>query len=158
VESEPGVGTVFRVYLPAASVEAVAEPVAPQTDSVVKGDETVLLVEDNDQVRRLSEAILRRLGYSVLTAEDGPDALAVLEAHEDRVDLLLTDVVMPEMNGKELYDKLVVQRPDLRVLFMSGYTDEVIAHRGVLDEGTAFIQKPFTMENLGGKIRVVLGS
>jgi len=113
-------------------------------------------VEDSDQVRRLAESVLKRNGYQVLTAKDGAEALEAMASHDRPVNLLLTDVVLPGMNGRELYEKAAESSPSLKVLYMSGYTDNVIAHRGVLDEGVQFIQKPFTVYGLAVKVRDVL--
>lgn len=156
VYSERGKGTTFKVYLPLAEEASVEEQTSKAIPTDLTGDETILLVEDNEQVRRLTHDILRRQGYVVLVAENGPEALTILEAQENLLDLLLTDVVMPRMNGKELYERCIEKSPWLKVLYMSGYTDEVIAHRGVLDEGVALIQKPFTVPDLAAKVREVL--
>jgi PAS domain S-box-containing protein len=155
--SEIGKGATFKVYLPLCrSSQAPEGGRARGTTTDLSGTETILLVEDNDQVRALAVAILQRRGYSVTVAGNGLEALELLDRHEGRVHLLLTDVVMPEMNGKELFAKAVARRPDLKVLFMSGYTENVIAQRGVLEEDIAFIQKPFTVKNLSAKVREVL--
>ena len=134
----------------------VEEEAVQKATGNLKGSETILLAEDNEQVRNITCNIIRRQGYNVLVAETGEEALAAMEDHEGSVHLLLTDVVMPGMNGKELYEKAAEKKQDLKVLFMSGYTDSVIAFRGVLEEGTAFIQKPFTALALASKVRKVL--
>lgn len=158
VYSEPGKGTTFKVYLPRAeskareSKEKIAEA-APHG-----GSETVLLVEDEEVVRGLARRILEQAGYTVVEASKSAEALRFCEEHAEEVDLLLTDVVMPEMSGKELADRLKSQRPDLKMLFMSGYTDEAIVHHGVLDSSVEFIQKPFTPAGLVKKVRDVLDS
>jgi PAS domain S-box-containing protein len=156
VYSEPQGGTVFKVYLPVAG-EADKDliPTEKKIDRL-EGSETVLLVEDNDQVRRLAEAILTRRGYTLISAANGAQALAALSTHDNMVDLLLTDVVMPDMNGKELYERTLQQCPDIKVLYMSGYSGNVIAHRGILDAGVRFIQKPFTVQGLAAKVREVM--
>jgi PAS domain S-box-containing protein len=158
VYSEPGRGATFKVYLPLIRTETASpeESAAATIAADLSGSETILLVEDNEEVRELSLAILQRQGYTVITAENGRDALAVLERHEGPLHLLLTDVVMPGMNGRELFDRAVERRPGLKALFMSGYTNNVIAHRGVLDQGVAFIQKPFSIRALATKVREVL--
>jgi DNA-binding response OmpR family regulator len=120
------------------------------------GAETILLVEDNEQVRNLVFTILQRKGYAVLVAEDGKKALDILDQHKGALDLMLTDVVMPGMNGKELFNRVIEKHAHLKVIYMSGYTANVIAHRGILDEGTDFIQKPFSTEDLAVKVREVL--
>ena len=156
VYSEPGAGTSIKIYLPVSGEPYVDEDIVKNIGNDQKGFETILLVEDNVQVRRLAHAILKRYGYTVLVARNGSEALAILAAHEDPVDLLFTDVVMPEMNGKELFTKAAERLPGLKVLYMSGYTNRVIAHRGVLDEGVQFIQKPFGVKALVAKVRQVL--
>ena len=113
-------------------------------------------MEDNEQVRALAKAVLKRQGYSVLVAEKGPEAFTILEAYDDPVQLLLTDVIMPEMNGKELFNILVERHPGLKVLYMSGYTDNTITSGGMLDKGVIFIQKPFNVQTLAVKVREML--
>jgi CheY-like chemotaxis protein len=120
------------------------------------GTETVLLVEDEPAVRKLAQKILTRHGYTVMAVGSGGEALATARAHRGRIDLLLTDVVMPGMNGRELHDALKKLRPEVRVLFMSGYAASIIAQHGVLDRHTAFLQKPFTVESLTLKVRQML--
>ncbi|MDY6906393.1 MAG: ATP-binding protein [Thermodesulfobacteriota bacterium] len=156
VYSEPGRGTTFKVYLPVAAGARMAEKDVTVEDAAFKGSETILLVEDNQQLRKLARALLMRRGYSVLTAANGKEALSILEDHAAPLDLLLTDVIMPDMNGRELYFRAMEIYPELKVLYMSGYTDNVIAHHGVLDEGVQFIQKPFTVKALATKVREVL--
>ncbi len=156
IYSEPGKGATFKVYLPAAE-ETDAPSERPPAEASVSGRaETILLVEDNVQVRHLTRAILLRQGYIVLTAESGKHALAVCDQLDGEVDLLLTDVVMPEMSGRELYDRIAARHPHVKALYMSGYTDNVIAHRGVLDKGVHFIQKPFSAKVLAAKVREAL--
>ena len=156
VYSEPEMGTTFKIYLPtAAETPEETEPVNASKPAS-KGGETILLVEDNDQVRQLGRTLLERQGYKMLVAENGEIALKILASHDGVVDLLFTDVVMPGMNGKELYEKAVQEYPDLKVLYMSGYTDNIIAHRGVLKKGIKMIQKPFSVDGLIAKIREVL--
>lgn len=121
-----------------------------------KGSETVLVVEDESAVRRLSTRILRAAGYTVLSAANGLEALEMFEQHAGRIDLLLTDVIMPGMNGRQLAEKLKELMPGLRVLYMSGYTDNAIAHHGVLDPGMTLINKPFNAPELASKVRGVL--
>ena len=113
-------------------------------------------MEDNEQVRNITQSILKRYGYNVLVAENTTEALTILREHDGPVHLLLTDVVMPEMNGKQLFERVSKKYPGLKVLYMSGYTNNVIAHRGVLDEGVNFIQKPFTAQALAIKLREIL--
>ena len=156
VYSEESQGTTFKIYLPVCGAPAAAEKSPTPPPPAARGGETVLLVEDNEAVRNLAGTILTRQGYTVLTAENGTDALKVLENHGGPVHLLLTDVIMPEMNGRDLFARLSAQYPDLRVLFMSGYTDNVIAHQGVMDPDVSFIQKPFSVQGLAAKVRAVI--
>ena len=121
-----------------------------------EGSETILLLEDSDQVRNLVLALLKREGYVVLVAESGKKALEILRTHDGPVHMLLTDVVMPEMNGKQFVTQAMVSHPQIRVLYMSGYMDEVLAHHGILDTDVSFIQKPFTIQALSTKVREVL--
>lgn len=161
VYSEPGKGSTFKVYLPVfeGNIELGSDQVNDEQLILNKeGTETILLAEDNEQVRGLALNILKRQGYHVLVAKNGNEALALFNDYDNPVHLLLTDVIMPEMNGRDLYNKIAEKRPDIKVLYMSGYTDNVIAHHGVLDEGINYIQKPFTVSALAIKIRDVLGS
>ncbi len=156
VYSEPDMGTTFKIYLPVTTkVTGAKENVRPEKSSR-KGMENILLVEDNEPVRNLGRTILKRQGYNVLEAGNGEDALEILAAHGGVIDLLLTDVVMPGMNGQELYQMAVQRHQHLRVLYMSGYTDDIIAHRGVLKKGIQLIQKPFSVDGLAAKVREVL--
>ena len=156
VYSEPGKGTTFKIYLPVSSENSLETGIPEKPPEDLNGSETILLVEDNKNVRELAHTILKRLGYTVLMEESGAKALELLALQKNPVHLLLTDVVMPGMNGKELFVKAAKKCPGLKVLYMSGYTGDVIAHRGVLDEGTAFIQKPFSIKALATKVREVL--
>jgi CheY-like chemotaxis protein len=159
VYSEIGKGTSFKVYFPRVR-EAVAATGEHPIESVpldhLKGTETILLVEDEPQVRTLSRMILRRYGYHVMEAQNGGDALLICEQYPAVIDLLLSDVVMPRMSGRELSDRLHSMRPMMKVLFMSGYTDSSIIRHGVLESGMAFLQKPITPETLIRKVREVL--
>jgi len=157
VYSEPGQGTVFKIYLPATSepAEQLARP-SPAAGAAVP-TETILLVEDEAQVRSLTRTMLLHLGYQVLDAGGGEDALKLLATHPQAVHLLLTDIVMPGLNGTELAGMVHSLRPAMKVLFMSGYTGGGLAGQGLLDPGTAFIPKPFTTAELGEKVREALG-
>ncbi len=155
VYSEPGQGTTFRVYLP--RTDAVVKPAAQVAPSVrPRGTETILLVEDADAVRNLAREILRRQGYHVIEASNPGEALLVAEQHATPIHLLVTDVVMPKMTGRELARRLVASRPSIKVLYMSGYTERTIVHNGVLETGIAFVPKPFTPDSLLRKVREVL--
>lgn len=153
--SEPGKGTTFKVYLP-RNIEPEAESKRDTAIPLPKGIETILLVEDEPVVRKMTKKILTSCDYTVFVASHGGEALQFLEKNETPIDLLLTDVVMPQMGGKELSDKVLEMYPDTKVLFMSGYTDKSIVHHGVLDPGLLFLQKPFTPVKLLMKVREVL--
>jgi two-component system, cell cycle sensor histidine kinase and response regulator CckA len=157
VYSEPGKGTTFKVYLPRvdAAVDAIRS-ILPLAN--LRGSETVLLVEDDDQVRVVARGILRRNGYQVLEARNAGEALLHSEGHAGVIHLLLTDVVMPQMSGPELAKRLAIARPDMKVLCMSGYTDDSIVRHGILEAHIAFLQKPITPETLTTKVRQVLES
>jgi response regulator RpfG family c-di-GMP phosphodiesterase len=128
-----------------------------ETDSLPKGTETVLLVEDDPLVRDLARRLLIQQGYTVLEASNGEEALRVAQEHDgEKIHLLLTDVVMPQMGGKELSEKLKPLRPDIGILYTSGYTDNAIVHHGTLEPGTYFLQKPFSPKTLSHKVREVL--
>jgi PAS domain S-box-containing protein len=157
VYSEPGHGTTFKVYLPITDrTPEHALAAHDEAAAAVGGTETVLVVEDQEQVRMLVRTVLQRHGYQVLEANDADHALSVSEGHPSKIDLLLTDVVMPRTSGKQLADRLVDRRPDLKVLYMSGYTENSVIRRGVLESDVAFLQKPLTPASLLGKVRKVL--
>jgi PAS domain S-box-containing protein len=157
VYSEPGHGTAFKIYLPRVEEELETLNGRDETDSLPRGSETVLLVEDERLVRELAHRLLSGNGYAILEAADGEEALRVAQDHAGKkIHLLLTDVVMPQMGGKELADQLKILRPGIKVLYTSGYTDEAIVHHGVLDPGTQFLQKPFSPKTLLHKVREVL--
>ena len=156
VYSEPEKGTTFKVYLPSHKKKAESAK-APELEQIPSGrGETVLVVEDDASILKLVQRNLKRLGYNVLAASTPASAFALAEQQDGRIDLLITDVVMPEMNGRELAGNLRSPYPALKVLFMSGYSANVIAHGGVLDTGVNFIQKPFTYRNLSLKVREAL--
>jgi PAS domain S-box-containing protein len=158
VYSEPGQGTQFHVYLPRLEDDGEAAAAPVENPAAAFGTETILVTEDQDNVRRLVSRMLRGFGYHVLEAANGGEALAAAAAHAGTIHLLITDVVMPEMSGGELGAELKRQRPEIRVLYMSGYSGNAIARRGLLEEGVAFIEKPFTAALLAGKVRDTLGS
>jgi nitrogen-specific signal transduction histidine kinase len=155
--SEPGRGTTFKIYLP-----WVDEPLKERSTRVLgeespRGHETVLTVEDEEEVRKLAVQMLIRQGYAVFEASHGEEAMRVARDHaQEGIDLLLTDVVMPGMSGRELAEKLGSLLPKMKVLYMSGYTDDAIVHHGVLEEGVNYLPKPFTLDSLARKIREVL--
>ena len=155
VESAPSSGTTFRVYLPRVA-EAADQRVEGAVAVPARGAETVLVVEDDAHVRLLARKVLEQAGYRVLVAAGGKEALAAAEAHEGPIDLLMTDVVMPEMSGRTLTRRLTQRHPGIKVLYMSGYSDEDIAQHGVFEAGIPFIKKPFTPLLLTQKLREVL--
>jgi PAS domain S-box-containing protein len=155
VYSEPEHGTTFKIFLPRAEHAAEVVTVQPHPSGAVGGSETILLVEDQPGVRAVARAALTRHGYTVLEASQGEEALRIVEAHHEEIHLLLTDVVMPAMSGRELAQELLQRRPAVRVLYTSGYTDDVV-HQDMIESGVAFIEKPFTPSNLLRKVREVL--
>ena len=156
IYSEPGEGTTFKVYFP--RVMGGEESVIPRDDghAATGGSETVLIVEDDASLRALSARILEGNGYTVLLARNGLEALAIASGHSGHIDLVASDVVMPKMNGRPLVEKLLETRTEMSVLFMSGYTDDEVMRRGVIDGRTAFLQKPFTPAQFAKKVREVL--
>jgi signal transduction histidine kinase len=158
VYSEPGQGTTFKVYLP--RVEEAVAPAAPSPPPPMsmRGSETVLVVEDDGTIRNLVQKVLKANGYTVLVAASGGDAEPVAGQHEGPIHLLVTDVVLPGLNGREVARRLTAARPGIRVLYLSGYTDDAIVHHGVLEPGVAFLQKPFALAALSRKVREVLDS
>ncbi len=155
VYSEPGQGTTFKVYLPRHAAAAVRDP-AGGAAKPPTGTETILVVEDEASLLEIAQTTLTEKGYTVLTARTPGEAIALAGSHPGEIHLLLTDVVLPEMNGRELQERLRPLRPAMKTVFMSGYTANVIAHRGVLDEGIDFLQKPFSVKALTGKVREAL--
>ncbi len=155
VYSEPGYGTNFRVYLPRTEAAEVL-PLEARRETSPRGSETVLLAEDDSNLRTLAREILETQGYTVLESQDVEDAIRIAEGYGGAVELLVTDVVMPRMSGRALADAVKRHRPDIEVLFMSGYTDDAIVHHGVLDPATPFLQKPFNPGSLARKVREVL--
>lgn len=156
VYSEVGLGTTFKIYLPRVDQDVEQPEQSAAQDVLPQGTETVLLVEDEEMIRKAAREILEVNGYRVLEASSGKEALFFCQTHKERIDLMITDVVMPQIGGRELAEQLKPLRPGMKVLYMSGYTDDAIAHHGVLDEGTAFLEKPFTASALSHKVREVL--
>src|SRR5216684_110285 len=161
VYSEVGRGTTFKIYLPrvASSGEPAAQVAAPvEYRKVEPGTETILLVEDEANLRYLARQYLEKQGYKVIEAADGAVAMQIAVAHEGIIHLLLTDVIMPGMNGRELAQRVSEIRPNVKILYMSGYTENVIGRNGMLDAGIRLLQKPFTLRDLKSKVREVLDS
>jgi two-component system, cell cycle sensor histidine kinase and response regulator CckA len=159
VFSEPSKGTTFKIYLPrvAERAESIAQVVSPEdADTTEPGTETILLAEDEANLRYLARQFLEKQGYKVIEATDGAAAMQIAVAHEGVIHLLLTDVIMPGMNGRELAQRISEIRPQTKVLYMSGYTENVIGHNGTLDAGVRLLQKPFTLRDLKSKVREVL--
>jgi PAS domain S-box-containing protein len=156
VYSEPGIGTTFTVYLPQAATDVAQVRVEHTTPAVSRGNETILFVEDFKALRTLGVRILESAGYTVLAAANGTEALAIFEEHSGEIDLLLTDVLMPQMNGKELADQMLARRPDLRILFTSGYPAHTAIDEQLTEGRVAFIQKPYATHELATKIRSIL--
>jgi CheY-like chemotaxis protein len=154
VYSEEGKGTTFKLYFP--RTDEVGRPAEAGAAQVPRGDETILLVEDEVTVREVASRILSGAGYRVLAADSPADAVRLCREHPGTIDLLVSDVVMPEVSGPKLAEQLIVARPSMRVLFMSGYTDDAVIGHGVLSSGSSFVQKPLTPEALTLKVREVL--
>jgi CheY-like chemotaxis protein len=156
VYSEPEKGTTLKIYLP-----QVNEPLEEMREKVVKdelprGNETILIVEDEEDVLKLAGRVLSRQGYTVLETTNGGEALKVCREQKEPIHLILTDVVMPQMSGRELIERCREIRQDFKAIYMSGYTDNTITHHGILEKGMNYIQKPFTIESLTRKVREVL--
>jgi PAS domain S-box-containing protein len=158
VTSELGQGTTFHIYLPRIGTDVAAQPGTGGPGTAPRGTETVLVVEDQDAVRRLIGTILEGYGYRVLQVANGPDAIALAGQHPETIHLLLTDVVLPLMNGRVLADQLMAARPGIKVLFVSGYTEETIGNHGVLESGLTYLPKPFKPEALAAKVREALAN
>jgi DNA-binding response OmpR family regulator len=148
--------TTFKIYLP--RTDAVEESITNDESAVftARGNETILLVEDEPMVRDLAREFLEEYGYRVLTAANGKEGLSVCQDYPERIDLIVTDVVMPQMSGRELAEAVRTLRPEARVLYMSGFTDDAIVRHGVIADDLCFIQKPFSPDALAGKVRAVL--
>lgn len=158
VQSAPGQGTEFVIEFPAVRQEAPPQPAPPASETLPMGSETVVVVEDDAMVRLLASQILSNCGYTVYEAENGREALAVAEKHAEEIDLVVTDVIMPVMNGGELVEQLRMRFPRVKTLFVSGYTDDRVVRHGIEELGDNFLQKPFTPASLAHKVREVLGA
>ena len=156
VDSAPGAGATFCIALPRVESVAAAASIVPLVPEQVRGRETVLLVEDEEMLRNLAHIVLRKNGYTVLEAAHGAEALSICQSHSGSIDLLMTDVVMPILGGRELADRVALLRPDVKVLFVSGYTDDAVVRNGVMAESVQFLHKPFTPATLLSKVREVL--
>jgi len=156
VHSEKGSGTTLNIYLQRVDDAADLNSV-PVASAAQGGSETVLLVEDEESVRQLVRETLQSNGYRVVEAENGEAGLAAAAKHVGKIDMVITDVVMPGMGGRELVKRIAVTRPETKVLYLSGYTEDAIVNEGTIEGGTAFLQKPFTLQNLSRKVREVLG-
>jgi CheY-like chemotaxis protein len=158
VTSKIGQGTTFRIYLPRAEAAPQEAQRPAAAELTASASETILLVEDEAPVRAFVRETLKRNGYRVLEARNGSEAIEIERCFRDKIDLMLTDVVMPQMSGRELADVLASKRPDMKVLYMSGYAEESVVHHGVLDDGITFLQKPCSVDTLLTKVRSVLVS
>ena len=155
--SEPGIGTTFRMYFPVAR-DPISQLQEEETIQYKGGSETILLVEDDFRIREYACTVLGELGYKVIEAEDGEDALRIIQETSERFDLMITDVIMPKMNGRELADRLKPVLPHLRVLYISGYTENAIVQRGILEPGLHYLAKPFSPPALAEKVRQIVDS
>ncbi len=158
VYSEVGKGTTFKIYLPRVELPAEALDESLAGEAAPRGTETILLVEDDDLVRELAKDILRDHGYGVMDAPHAREAIRLCEEHSGRIDLMLSDLVMPDLNGRKLWERVHPMRPEMKILFMSGYADRAVIHQGILDPDTPFLQKPFNPDALAAKVRLVLDS
>jgi len=156
VDSRPGMGTTFRMYLPRTKARRTEATVRIERPTALRGSETVLVVEDEEMVRQLASHVLRRNGYAVLEAANAGEALLIGEKHEGAIDLLLSDVVMPRVSGADLARRLKSLRPELKVLFMSGYSEEAMVQHGLAELGSSVLEKPFTPQALLSEVRETL--
>jgi CheY-like chemotaxis protein len=154
VYSEPGVGTEFKIYFPREDGKVDKAEIKPDSSrKPAKSGETVLVVEDNEMVRNITSQLLIKDGYKVIIFEKGQDCIEYVKSTEDCITLLVTDIIMPDMNGRDLYENISYLRPGIKVLYISGYDSNIIAHQGILEGGVHFLQKPFTADALAGKVR-----
>jgi CheY-like chemotaxis protein len=156
--SEPAQGTVFKVYLPLATETQAETTGVSRPAALPRGTETILIVEDEPQIRKLAFDCLAYCGYDVLSSTNGVEALELIQRLERPIDLVLTDVVMPKLSGRELSERIAAMQPSTKVMFMSGYTNDSVVNHGILDGASWFIQKPFTLESLVRRVRQVLDS
>jgi CheY-like chemotaxis protein len=156
VDSERGHGTTFKIQFPACEPQEGEAAAMRERSGAARGSETILIAEDQDEIRELAAMILGEYGYRVLVAAGGTEAIERSESHSGAIDLLLTDVVMPGMTGQELAERLLARRPRMKALYMSGYTADVIGHQGILEPGMNFLSKPFGPAELALKVREVL--
>jgi two-component system, cell cycle sensor histidine kinase and response regulator CckA len=156
VYSEPGVGTSIKIYLPRVEQPAATEPLGPGPGPAPRGTETLLLVEDEDAVRALTRFTLQQCGYTVLEASHGEEAIRIAANHPETIHLLVTDVVMPGMGGRILAERLLGLHPEMKVLYLSGYTDDAVVRHGILHAEVDFLQKPFSPNALAHQVRKVL--
>ncbi len=156
VYSEPDHGTCVKAYFPAASASLAASDTDAPRDEAASGSETIMVVEDDDAVRRLVRDTLEKHGYRLLVAASGPEALSIAERFDRPIDLLITDVVMPQMSGRQLAERLKAVRPDTQILFISGYTESAIVQTGAQGDENSFLQKPFTPSTLSRTVRELL--
>ena len=156
VYSEPGQGTTFRIYLPRHTGEAEQAKIEQLQGSMIGGHETVLVVEGESSILDICRIMLEQQGYEVLAASTPTEAIELAGGHSGEIHLLITDMVMPGMNGRDLAKRFLSIYPDMKCLFMSGYTPNMIAHQGILDEGVYFIQKPFSRNDLTTRVREIL--
>jgi CheY-like chemotaxis protein len=158
VYSEPDKGTVFRIYLPLAGKEIRTEEEGNSPDLPAMGSETVLLVEDDKSIQMLAESVLRKFGYGVILAHDGIDAIEKFKENNENVDIIVMDMIMPKKSGKEAYEEIIRVRPEMKVIFMSGYSPDLLHDRGMMPTGEALLIKPFQPVELVRKVRSVLDS
>ena len=156
VYSEIGHGTVFKLYLPSVDGVELQKEAADVQSTSLQGTETILLVEDAEGVRALLQDVLTMYGHQVLVARDGEEGIRLADDHQGALDLIITDIVMPRMGGRQLVERVVAARSSVRALYLSGYTDEAVMRHGVLEAGSAFLQKPFTARQLMTKVRQIL--